>query len=190
MKRKILKFAAIVMLLAGTAIACESKIDDQESSIIEKEIDGIAFKFCLLNEQGEPATVFNEGENIIFSLSFKNNLEKNVFLSTEFINTDFYRVYGDKNTDMAKAWTGVWCNYNYEDMLIELSPHKHKQFNCPWLLLDIFQPDYPLCKGDNMNPLSVGKYSTTLHFDLSYIMGEQRKSIKNINFKINFYINK
>ncbi len=34
---------------------------DSKSSLIQNEGDGIVFKFCLLNKQGESATIFNKG---------------------------------------------------------------------------------------------------------------------------------
>ena len=163
---------------------------DSKSQVIEKEIDGIAFKFCLLNEQEKPATVFNEGENIIFSFSLTNNLKESISIPTQFINDDFYRVYENKNnTDMGKAWTGIWCNFNNEKMMIELLANEQKELNCPWRLSEIFQADYPLCKGDDMNPLPQGEYFTSLHFDLLYTTTEgEQKSIKNVTFTINFKI--
>jgi len=177
-------------------MACKDSIDDlkreispdSKSQVIEKEIDGIAFKFCLLNEQGEPTTIFNEGENIIFSFSLKNNLKENISIPTQFINDDFFRVYENKNTDMGKAWTGTWCNFSNEKMIIELFPSEQKELNCPWRLSDIFQADYPLCKGDDMNPLPQGEYFTSLHFNLLYTVEGKQESIKNVIFKINFKI--
>jgi hypothetical protein len=34
--------------------------------------DGVEFKLCLLNEQGEPAAVFREGENFSFRFEMEN----------------------------------------------------------------------------------------------------------------------
>ncbi|MDR0559309.1 MAG: hypothetical protein LBG92_04015, partial [Prevotellaceae bacterium] len=106
MKRKFFKFAAIALLLAGTVIACERKIDDQEASIIEKKIDGISFKFCLLNEQGEPATVFNEGENFSFYFSVTNCSKKDFYHNGYLILSDkkFLRVYGSSGFDFGKSY--------------------------------------------------------------------------------------
>jgi hypothetical protein len=198
---KILLILPLLFAIIGIT-ACDDKYEDttddlswtispdSQAQVIEKEIKGIIFKFCLLNEQGKPATVFNEGENIIFSLSLKNNLRESISFSTEFINNDFYRVYGNKNTDMGKAWTGTWCEFRYEKMEIELITSETKELNCPWLLSNIFQADYPLCKGNDMNPLPQGEYSTSLCFGFIYTIDGKQKSIKDIMFKINFKVNK
>ncbi|MDR2146604.1 MAG: hypothetical protein LBE91_09130 [Tannerella sp.] len=183
------------LLFAGMT-ACGDSTDgllgdispDTESQVIEKEIDGIAFKFCLLNRQGEPATVFNEGDNIVFSFSFKNNLKDNISIPTQFINENFYRVYGNNNTDMGKAWTGTWCLFVMQTKIIELPAHETKELNCPWLYSEVFKVDYPLCKGGDNNPLSKGEYFTSLHFDFVYTVDGKQKSIENVNLNINFKI--
>jgi hypothetical protein len=157
---------------------------NSKSQLIEKELNGITFKFCLLNEQGQPATVFKEGENIIFNFSLKNNLKENISIPTQFINDDFYRVYGNDNTDMGKAWTGVWCNFRYDKMEVELSSQEQKKLRYPWRLSETFQTDYPLCKGDDMNSLPQGAYYTSLHFNLLYVVDRKQISVENIVFKI------
>ena len=195
-EREIINHVTILLLLAIGMAACANTPDDlwgeispdSKSQVIEKEIDGIAFKFCLLNEQRKPTANFIEGENIIFSFSLKNNLKESISIPTYFINDDFYRIYENNNTDMGKAWTGIWCEFRYENMMIELLPYEQKELNCPWRLSEIFQADYPLCKGDDMNPLPQGEYLTSLRFDLFYIVEGKQKCIKNAIFKINFRI--
>jgi len=46
---------------------------DGTQKVIKVEKNGIGIEFCLLNEQGEPATVFYEGEDFKFHLSITNN---------------------------------------------------------------------------------------------------------------------
>lgn len=199
MKFPLLKFTLLLIVLVGGLCACQDDKDNlfieispnSQSQVIEQEIDGITFKFCLLNEQGQPATVFKEGENIIFNFSIENNLEKTISFPTLFINDEFYRVYRNDHTDMGKAWTGTWCEFVQTDRIIELPPHEEKQLKCPWFLYDDFQSsqvDYPLCKGESMEPLPRGEYSTTLDFDFPYTEEEKQKSIKDMTFKINFQI--
>jgi hypothetical protein len=87
MRTYILKIAAISLILAGGFASCrKEKTDDtsfREISINREisvpndiVINGIKFQFCLLNEDGEPSTIFNEGEN--FAFYFKcTNLDTN-----------------------------------------------------------------------------------------------------------------
>ncbi len=78
MKQKILKLSTVILLFAFIGAGCqkddifELEIGDKDAVIV-KEVDGVEFKFCLLNAQGEPATVFDEGENFTFTFSIKNN---------------------------------------------------------------------------------------------------------------------
>jgi len=93
MRNFILLFTALFFL---SITACKDTTDslsfdispDSKSQVIEKEVDGIAFKFCLLNEQGKPATVFNEGENFSFYFSVTNKTNKKLYFIPEFAHTN------------------------------------------------------------------------------------------------------
>ena len=77
----------ITLLFIGS-VACGDTMDDlsweispdSKSQVIEKEVNGIIFKFCLLDEQGKSATVFNEGENFSFYFSVTNSSKKDFFI--------------------------------------------------------------------------------------------------------------
>jgi len=99
MKIKIFKLSVIVLLFSFISAGCQK--DDifeldigDENAVILKEIDGIEFKFCLLNEQGEPSTMFNEGENFTFQLSIKNSKDESLpFFDYGFLKRkDFFAV--------------------------------------------------------------------------------------------------
>jgi hypothetical protein len=79
---------------------------DSESPVIEKEIEGIIFKFCLLNEQGKPAIVFKEGENFSFNFSVTNKSKKNFFFDAYLLafNETFLGVYSSSNKDLGKSY--------------------------------------------------------------------------------------
>lgn len=83
---KALKQIVFICLLIVVTYGCQKEQDptvlweiasDSKTSVIQKEGEGIEFRFCLLDEQGEPATVFNEEENFSFSFSFKNQMQGN-----------------------------------------------------------------------------------------------------------------
>jgi hypothetical protein len=80
---------------------------DSKSQIIEKEINGITFKFCLLNEQGQPATVFNEGENFSFYFSVTNRTNKKLFFLPDFAYTnenEFCEVFTSNNQSIGRPF--------------------------------------------------------------------------------------
>lgn len=93
MKLTFLKISVLILLVSLFGAGCEKDeglfweiSPGSESSVIQKEVNGIEFKFCLLNEQGEPATVFKEGGNFMFKFSIKNNRDQ----SLPFYNYEYY----------------------------------------------------------------------------------------------------
>ncbi len=199
MKTTIFKISAFILLLALVVAGCE-KDDEQileispasKTAVIQKEVDGIEFKFCLLNEKGEPATVFKEGENFTFFFSFKNNLADSIIVSPEFINNDFFRVFklNENNLlDTGKPWTGVWCYYSGEPHEFIVQSSKTKSLQCPWVLSATNMPDYPLCISESKDYLSKGEFFTTLSLNFSYSFDDKLITIKNKEFKINFKFN-
>jgi hypothetical protein len=66
MNSKKSKFFLPVLILCGAIISgCEQDglweiFPFSENAVIQNEVDGIEFKFCLLNEAGEAATVFKK----------------------------------------------------------------------------------------------------------------------------------
>lgn len=195
MKTTILKISAFLLLFSMGA-GCEKEAEQlweisptSESAIIQKEVDGIQFKFCLLNKEGEPATIFNEGENFTFSFSIKNNFEDTVIITPEFISSEFFRVYHTQdNIDMGKPWTGSWCLFRLEPEIFILPPVQSRQLNCPWMLTGNNKPDYPLCMAESKNPLAKGDYYTKFNLDFHYSKNGKKEQINNIIFKINFKI--
>lgn len=196
MKTKILKLSVFILLFALMGAGCEKEEEllweispDSKTAVIQKEVDGIEFKFCLLNQKGEPATVFNEGENLFFNFSFKNSSSNPVIATTEFINQNFYRVFRlSDNTDMGKPWTGLWCQYSLSPQEINLEPNNSKELCCPWLLVGGNTPDYPLCMSMSKDVLNKGEYFTSFVLDFHYVSNGKAKVIKDITFKITFII--
>ncbi len=191
--RKFIFFSAIALWLFA-ATGCDKEDEqiweiypDRQQTVIEHKMNGIVFKFRLLNEQGKPATVFKEGENFTFSLSLNNITHSDISVSTDFINDNFYRVYRKYNTDMGIPWTGIWCEFNQKPKEIEIASSMTKQFNCPWKLTNDTRPDYPFCMSKSREVLTKGDYYTVIHTDFKYITNK-KQFIENIHFKINFKI--
>ncbi len=192
--KKFIFFSAIA-LLAFATVGCNKEEEiileialNSNKTVIDKEINGIVFKFCLLNKDGQSSTVFNEGENFSLCFSIKNLLKDNIKFKTDFINSNFYRIYNNKHIDMGKPWTGIWCEFKISPQNIHLSPNNIKEFKCPWKLTTKNQPDYPLCMGQSKEDIPKGDYYTIIKTDFNYIINGKKQSIKNINFKINFKI--
>ena len=195
MKIKILKLSTVILLFAFISAGCqkddvfELQIGD-ENAVIEHEVDGIEFKFCLLNEQGEPATVFNEGENFTFQFSFKNLKTDTVIVTTEFVYDNFFRVYQiseNELVDKGKPWTGIWCDYSGRPQEIKVVPNTISQLNSPWNLVENIYDYYPLCVRGK-DDLAIGKFITSFDLKFHYQISEKERIIDNLKFKINFEI--
>lgn len=74
---------------------------------IQFKKDGIEFKFCLLNEKGEPATIFKEGENFKFHFEVTNKSGKDLYYIPDFAyygDDGFCRVMSVDNEDRGKPF--------------------------------------------------------------------------------------
>jgi len=199
MKKGSLQTTIVILLLFLMGIGCErgqqgDKVlleltPDSKNPVIQNETEGIEFKFCLLNEQGIPSTIFNEKENFILSFSFKNNLQNTISVNTEFINYEFYRVYRyTDNKDMGKPWTGVWCNFSGLPKEIDLLQSSIKNLNCPWVLTEYSTPDYPLCMSESKSFLDKGDYFTSIELDFHYKVNNKEYIINKFRYRINFRV--
>ena len=132
MKSKV--FSLVITFLFGIifmiAISCKKSIDSNDSKdvlweislsddnkIIENSIENIGFKFCLLNEQGEPAKIFNKEENFSFSFSVTNNGYEELYFDPGFAHSQengFCRVYNSINQDLGKSF--IFLGYDKYDI--------------------------------------------------------------------------
>ena len=100
------KITAIVLMLAGRFYSCidkeyvETSNDffweiplNSKNSVINKKVDGIEVKFCLLNEKGKPATQFKQGENFSFYFAMINH-RKDKLNTLDFLECDIRRSNG------------------------------------------------------------------------------------------------
>ncbi|MDR1153180.1 MAG: hypothetical protein LBL04_00590 [Bacteroidales bacterium] len=186
-------FLRISLLVITGMIACENATDDDKSQVIEKEINGIAFKFCLLNEHGKPATVFGEGENFNFYFSVANQSKKDFYYNAGELsyNKSFLCVYDSSGFDFGKSYHPL----PQRDIGIAAYPFKNGSVHIikvPWL----HEKDSVMCaenfcyKSHIQKPLVKGSYYTGFKYSF-YLQGQQdENTIKtdSINFQINFKI--
>ena len=185
MKHKILKLSTVILLFALISTGCQ-KDDDifeleigDKNAVIVKEVDGVEFKFCLLNEQGEPATVFKEGENFKFSFSIKNNRKNNLSFNSPECNyfiylKDFFAVK-KRNNYYGKAYL-----FDFPEGFQPLQPAI-----ASWLHpLKTFVYDSSLFESSDKDSLKRGVYYTG--FSYSFDFGSVKTD--KLTFKINFEI--
>ena len=197
-----MKYMRIFILLASVLLTCCSGNDDPEvepeyicpendqvyqelllsdtETSIECTFDCIDFTFCLLNEEGVPATKFKEGENFSFHFKITNNRKDELYvdasLSGFFCNPD----RGNVNTSDTTI--------KFPRILTCLAVgHKHPFFDDSRSI----ETNLPWVDGEPKVHIPKGKYYTefTHSFEFFIEIGwTPIVSVGPLTFKINFEI--
>jgi hypothetical protein len=118
--------------------------------------------FQLLNEQGQEATVFSQGQNLIFRFQVTNTCDQNIYIKIPMFNTqDFLEVYGTagkQNVSLGKPYSGIFCNYVSGYTLVA---HQAMTFTIPWVDVAAFPISFPFCTHAPTTYLPTGHYRTS-----------------------------
>jgi len=198
MKINDVKTILSILVLTLLSVGCDKNNDlpilleinpDSDETVIKYFTKQIEFELCILNKDGQPATVFNKVDNFTFSFSFKNISSDQIIVTTEFINSDFFNVYLAQNkTNIGKPWTGLWCEFSGLPQEIKVNSQSIGKIRCPWILDKNNTPDYPLCMAQSKASLNIGDYYTILDLDFHYSINGKTNIINNIKFKIFFKV--
>jgi len=162
---------------------------DSKEKLIKYETEQIEFEFCLLNLDGISETIFNKGDNIIFSFSFKNSSGEQIIATTEFVNNSFFNVFnGQNNIEIGRPWTGLWCEFSGAPQELKVNPDSKIKISCPWFLDQNNFPVYPLCMSESKIPLETGEYYTTLDLDFHYKINSKTNIIDKTRLIIHFKV--
>ncbi len=209
MKVILLKISTILLLFTIMGAGCENdnsldnnqegkdSIDEislnSKDTVIQKSIDGIDFKFCLLNEDGEPATVFNEGENFSFYFSVINNRDDSLYFDMDFIyrypDINFCKVFDAENQDLGRPYklltpTDVLIYYPFD-------PEQSYTFEVSWTENReyIWWHEGIASQSLHREPLIKGKYYTGLKYQFRFLRKHGGPVLViDVNFRINFVI--
>jgi len=195
MKTNILKLSTLILpIIIGIAfISAGCQKDDDifelqigdENAVIVKEVDGIEFKFCLLNEQGEPATIFNEGENFTFQFSYKNNTEKRIFRDYTLLNENGFCEVRNLNKSFGMPYEKPVLEALVGKVAYGILPNNSGGEYFDWIPQnDIWNRSFVTFKKRNDSFLTKGLYYTKfIHsFDFGSVKTDK------LTFKINFEI--
>ena len=191
MKPTILKLSTMLLLFAVLSAGCQKNEDlfelksGDENAVIQKEIDGIEFKFCLLNEAGEPATIFNEGENFTFQFSITNNTATTLYYDVSLLDVnEFCEV---KHNQVSYGMPYV------KPVMIELigkvawgiPKGSSSTDTIKWIpSSDTWEDGFVAYRKGNSTLLSPGTY----HTEFSHRFNFDTKQTSKLTFKINFEI--
>ena len=199
-KKKVLFVSLLSLWITAGMTGCNKDDDpiweispDGKQAVIERKINGLAFKFCLLNEKGEPATVFKEGENFNFSFRIKNETGKNLYYNAYpcAYSDSFFSVSDSSGKTVGKSYEAL----PQTDIGIAAYPFNNNDsytFKVTWL-----HPEKSIVQGGDFRykslkrkPLKTGSYYTSFShkFKLFPVSGDKHIETENIHFKINFKI--
>ena len=157
---------------------------DGSQKVIKVEENGIGIEFCLLNEQGEPATVFKEGENFRFRLSITNKIQKydSMYIVSNFLDSPYlFMVYKENGDSIGSPVEWPHFSYYISDGFplkkgkiwsFEFYWHETRGTEKPYDEKNLIKVLQHLFKGLAQPYLPKGKYYTafTQHFCLaSYV---------------------
>jgi len=200
MKSQGIKKGLFILFIFFTGAGCEKIQDDvysweispdNKNPIIHTLVEGIEFKFCLMNEQGNPATVFREGENFYFYFSFKNKRDEMLYFAPyfAFYNDNFCKVFDSNNNEVGKpfeflGWAKMPSPFNpVDDPVVFKQPwHNVKDLKWSWLWGDFRNTGPKLLPGGKYYT----KFTDSFQFDRSHDKSEL--NVGPLSFKINFII--
>ncbi|MFD1875538.1 hypothetical protein [Hymenobacter bucti] len=117
--------------------------------------------FQLLNEQGQDATVFPQGQNVIFRFEIVNTSDQDVFVKNPVFDTrDFLEVFSTaekQQVSLGKPYSGIFCYYVGGYVI-----PAHKAITCtiPWVDATAYPLSFPFCGHAPTTYLPIGHYRT------------------------------
>ena len=194
MKHKKVEFSLLLLALPIIAITfictgCdegdifELEIDDKNPEIVH-EVNGIKLTFCLLNEQGDSATTFYEGENFVFRFKILNQTDDSLpFNDYGFYTTSQFFSIKSKRKNFGKPFKFIRISTSKQ--LRYIFSNSFSAFIVPWHDdREEFKIMHGYFRGLGQSFLEKGKYHTEFTYNFTFGSIETGK----LTFKINFEI--
>lgn len=191
---KINLFKNVIFILLFSILATGCTLDDviygvmveNDNGVLKKTVHGVEFSFCLLNENGRPATIFKEGEDFWFRFQIKNNTAEALpFNDYGFYNTyDFFTVH-DASASLGKPM--IFLKHDTSAEAREIAPGATETFALPWHAeKEEFQLMYGYFEGIHQPDLQKGKYYTKFTYNFKF--GYPGKTPQMETGKMTFFI--
>lgn len=154
MKRTI-PFLSAVVLVALMAFGCDDEVESlsTDSSAVDRVRAGdLTFTLQILNMQGEPQALFQEGENFQFQFVIENTGKDGYQSSLPWhfpvANSEFFALYRKTQESGGKAYIGKFFRMgeNFRDFkLIAIPGNTTLAYTIPWLVKEdsvYIMPEY------------------------------------------------
>ena len=183
-KLLVVKTAAKMLCVAvGMAVTCLGCEKAETQPVFE-------YRFQTLNQQGQAATVFAEGENVVFRLAVTNKSNEDWFIDhTIFYNDDFMKVHrlADANASgrmVGRPFKRVTCTLQTG---INVEKGQTVTVQIPWLYdKSLFQ--IPSCFVDITDNAAFqkGKYKTGINSSFRIFKGNTTFTTDRVKYEIVF----
>ena len=155
----------------------------------EKSDLPIELEFHLLDENGVPSTVFQEGLNFRFCFIIRNKSSEDIGYIPDFINDDFFRVYRIDSSEgvvsKGKPYENFFCEYSGTHFIVPSGDERRLEI--PWIPSEDFCCS-PFCiVNPSIVALPKGKYKTFIEGPFNFMYKDKPLSI-NDRFEIVFEI--
>ena len=180
MKRLLL--CALTVALLGSSSGC-AKSDAPTSPLTTS--------FSLLNEQGREATVFAQGQNIIFRFQITNPTDKNIILRNPPIDDTHFlevtRIAAGKGAEnVGKPYARIFCTFN---LIYGIPAHQTGTWSIPWVEASAFPTSPIFCAHTSTSHLPTGRYRTSFTTPLTIVHADQPDEVtKPRTFTIEFEV--
>lgn len=154
--------SCLLLLMAGGMVGCSSNDKDESGNPM------VGVDFRLLNENGEPSTTFNYGDDICFDLVVDNRSDSPLAIGANsgadtgpniVLGKDLFKVYSEQGEYVGVPWTSIGASY----VFVAISPKETAHLSCHWMAQ---KAQRPIEKNAQAEPLPRGKYYTQFEVTL------------------------
>jgi hypothetical protein len=159
------KYAAfLVTALSSGAFSCH-----KQNTVPIPPVRG---SLQVLTEQGQPATVVTQGQNIIFRFQLSNNSDHEIFLPNPLFDpATFLTVSNRAGVLFGKPYTNIFCTFQGGT---PLAAGKTITLSIPWVEAVAYPMTAHFCRHATTSYLPVGQYQT--HFATAFTWNESNSS--------------
>jgi hypothetical protein len=180
MKKKIFMTRLLMLLLCISVLACKKTSVEP----LDPEID---FKLRLLNDKGEEATVFKEGEKFSLSFLMTNKINETRFFYPDQLanSSELFRIIRTADSlDLGQPYEAILCT----GLKISIKSGENLEFKVPWNS-DSFSVRNFCTQNVKKNDLKKGFYKTKFVKSLSIGTLESYRITKKLDLLVSFEIN-
>ena len=149
------RFPILFVAFAGGMVGCQ-KTDTTPTA-------PLTASFQLLNERGQEASVFPQGQNVVFRFQLANTSDQDIAVTNPVIDArDFLEVFrtaDQQPVSLGKPYSGIFCNY-IGGYPYTVPAHQVLTFTIAWVDAPAYPIGFPFCGHAPTMYLPTGHYRT------------------------------